>query len=178
MSAPAPATVTRAQPLIRMTNLFRAFNASAASGRLSGGNQTDNFGQSPLYAPSVFNFFPPDYKAPGTLAQSGLFSPEFLITTDSTAISSANKMRSAVYNQPSGTNPDSIVLDLSSLSALSSNPAALVDSLNYLLMAGRNVRRHPRYCDQTRLRKFRRQIRSKERKPPSILLVASPNFVF
>ncbi len=124
------------EPLIRMTNLFRAFNASAASGRLSGGNQTDNFAQSPLYAPSVFNFFPPDYKAPGTLAQSGLFSPEFLITTDSTVISSANKMRSAVYNQPSGTNPDSIVLDLSSLSALSSDPAALVDSLNYLLMAG------------------------------------------
>ncbi len=45
-------------------------------------------------------------------------------------------MRSAVYNQPSDTNPDQIVLDFSSLSALSSSPAALVDSLNYLLMAG------------------------------------------
>ena len=124
------------EPVIRLTNLYRAFNASAASGRLSGGNQTDNFGQSPLYAPSVFNFFAPDYTLPGTLEQAGLFSPEFYITTDSTVISSANKMRSAVYNQPSQTNPDAIVLDLSSLSALSANPPALVDSLNYLLMAG------------------------------------------
>jgi uncharacterized protein (DUF1800 family) len=124
------------EPLIRLANLYRAFNASASSGHLSGGNQIDNFGQSPLYAPSVFNFFAPDYMLPGTLEQAGLFSPEFYITTDSTVISSANKMRSAVYNTPSDTNPDAIVLDLSSLSALSSNPTVLVDSLNYLLMAG------------------------------------------
>ncbi len=77
------------EPLIRLTNLYRAFNASAASGRLSNGNQTSNFAQSPLYAPSVFNFFAPDYMPPGTLEQSGLFSPEFYITTDSTVISSA-----------------------------------------------------------------------------------------
>jgi hypothetical protein len=124
------------EPLVRLTNLYRAFNASAASGRLSGGDQTSNFGQSPLEAPSVFNFFPPTYLLPGTLENAGLFSPEFYITTDSTVISSANKMRTAVYNTPSQTNPDAIVLDLSSLSALSSNPAALVDSLNYLLMVG------------------------------------------
>src|SRR5581483_5954094 len=124
------------EPIVRLANLYRAFNASAASGHLSAGNQNDNFSQSPLYAPSVFNFYAPDYMLPGTLEQAGLFSPEFYITTDSTAISSANKMRGAVYNTPSDTNPDIIVPDLSALSALSSNPAALVDSLNYLLMAG------------------------------------------
>ncbi len=123
------------EPVIRLANLYRAFNASSSSGTLTGGNQTDNFSQSPLFAPSVFNFFAPDYMLPGTLEQAGLFSPEFYITTDSTVISSANKMRTAVYNQP-GSNPDGIVLDLSALSALSSNPGALVDSLNYLLMAG------------------------------------------
>jgi uncharacterized protein (DUF1800 family) len=124
------------EPVIRLANLYRAFNASAADGTLTGGNQTDNFAQSVLYAPSVFNFFAPDYMPPGTLEQAGLFSPEFYITTDSTVISSANKMRTAVYNQPTGNNPGGIGLDLSALSTLSSNPAALVDSLNYLLMAG------------------------------------------
>ncbi len=124
------------EPLLRLTNLYRAFNASSASGRLNVGNQTSTFAQSPLYASSVFNFFAPDYMSPGTLQQAGLFAPEFFITTESTVISSANKIRTALYNQPSQTNPDAIVLDLTSLSALSGNPAALVDSLNYLLMAG------------------------------------------
>jgi uncharacterized protein (DUF1800 family) len=122
------------EPVIRLANLYRAFNAFSSGGTLTGGNQTDNLGQSVLFAPSVFNFFAPDYRSPGTLEQAGLFSPEFYITTDSTVISSANKMRTAVYNVPNS--PDGIGLELSALSGLSSNPAALVDSLNYLLMAG------------------------------------------
>jgi hypothetical protein len=44
-------------------------------------------------------------------------------------------MRSAVYQQPSS-NPDAIVLDLSTQTNLASNPASLVDSLNDLLMSG------------------------------------------
>jgi hypothetical protein len=124
------------EPLIRLTNLYRAFSASATSGNFVGGNQTANFAEAALYAPTVFNFFPPDYVQPGDIASLGLYAPEFAITTDTTVITSANKMRSATYQQPSGTNPDVLVLDLSSLSALSSNPGALVDSLNNLLMNG------------------------------------------
>jgi uncharacterized protein (DUF1800 family) len=124
------------EPLIRLTNLYRAFNASATSGNFVGGNQTANFAEAALYAPTVFNFFPPDYIQPGAIASAGLLAPEFAITTDTTVITSANKMRSATYQRPSGTNPDLLVLDLSSLSALSSNPGALVDSLNNLLMDG------------------------------------------
>lgn len=124
------------EPLIRLTNLYRAFNASAASGNFAIGNQTSNFAQGSLYAPTVFNFFPPDYIQPGAMAQAGLFAPEFAITTDTTVITSANKMRSAVYQQPSGTNLDLMVCDLSSLTPLASNPGVLVDSLNNLLMNG------------------------------------------
>ena len=123
------------EPLIRLTNLYRAFNASATSGNYVGGNQTGNFAEAALYAPTVFNFFPPDYIQPGNIASAGLLAPEFAITTDTTVITSANKMRNATYQQP-GTNPDLLVLNLSSLSALSSNPGALVDSLNNLLMDG------------------------------------------
>ena len=124
------------EPLIRLTNLYRAFNASATSGSYLVGNQTANFAEAALYAPTVFNFFPPDYIQPGPIASAGLLAPEFAITTDTTVITSANKMRTSVYQVPSGTNPNLMVCDLSSLSALSSNPGALVDSLNNLLMDG------------------------------------------
>jgi len=124
------------QALVRLANVYRAFNASASSGNFVVNGANFNFGQAPLYAPSVFNFFSPFYSQIGPIQSGGLVSPEFQITTDTTVITSANKIRSAVYQQPSSTNPDAIVLDLSAQTALASNPAALVDSLNDLLMSG------------------------------------------
>lgn len=123
------------EPLVRLANLYRAFNAKAASGNYIVNSQMANFGQQPLYAPSVFNFFSPNYGQPGAITQAGIVSPEFQITTDTTVITSANKMRSSVYQVP-GSNPDALVLDLTALAQLASNPGALVDSLNNLLMSG------------------------------------------
>jgi len=122
--------------LVRLTNVYRAFNASAASGKLVVNNAYFNFGEAPLYASSVFNFFSPFYSQVGPIQNAGLVAPEFQITTDTTVITSANRIRSLVYQQPSSGNPDAIVLDLSPQTALASNPAALVDSLNTLLMSG------------------------------------------
>ncbi|HEY6070389.1 MAG TPA: DUF1800 domain-containing protein [Chthoniobacterales bacterium] len=124
------------EPLLRLANLYRAFNASASSGKFIVNNINFSFSQAPLYAPSVFNFFSPFHTQVGPIENSGLVAPEFQITTDTTVITSANKMRSEVYRQPSSTNPDAIVLDLSTQSTLASNPGALVDSLNDLLMGG------------------------------------------
>lgn len=124
------------EPIVRLANLYRAFNATSASGKFVIGNQTFNFGEAALYAPSVFNFFSPDYVQAGAIGQAGLFSPEFQITTDTTVITTANKMRGNVYQQPSGTNPDAIVLDLSPLVAVANDPNAVVDLLKNLLMAG------------------------------------------
>jgi uncharacterized protein (DUF1800 family) len=123
------------EPIIRLANLYRAFNAQASSGKFIVSDVMANFGQAPLSAPSVFNFFSPNYVQPGAIAQAGIFSPEFQITTDTTVITTANRMRSNVYRVP-GSNPDSIILDLTPISALSSTPGALVDSLNNLLMNG------------------------------------------
>jgi hypothetical protein len=46
--------------------------------------------QHPLSAPSVFNFFSPDYRPNGPVAAAGLTAPEFQITNTSTVISMAN----------------------------------------------------------------------------------------
>ena len=124
------------EPVVRLANLYRAFNANAASGKFAVGNQTGKLGQPPLYAPTVFNFFAPDYVPAGAIAEAGLVAPEFEITTTSQAISSTNKMRSAVFQQPSSSNPDVLVLDLSAPAALAADPATLVDSLNVLLLCG------------------------------------------
>lgn len=123
------------EPIVRLANLYRAFNAQATSGNFIVSDVMANFGQAPLSAPSVFNFFSPNYVQPGAIAQAGIFSPEFQITTDTTVITTANRMRSNVYRTP-GSNPDSIILDLTPLTQLSANPDVLVDSLNNLLMNG------------------------------------------
>ena len=124
------------EPTVRLANLYRAFNATSSSGKFVVGNQMFNFGEAPLYSPTVFNFFPPSYSQPGAIEQAGLLSPEFQITTDTTVITSANVMRSAVYQQASATNPDALVLNLSSLTSLANNPSSLVAALNPLLMGG------------------------------------------
>jgi uncharacterized protein (DUF1800 family) len=124
------------EPIIRLANVFRAFNASSASGKFVVNGTNFNFGQAPLYSPSVFNFFSPFYSQIGAIESAGLVSPEFQITTDTTVITTANAIRSVVYRQPNPSNPDAIVLDLSAPTALANDPAGLVDSLNDVLMSG------------------------------------------
>jgi hypothetical protein len=64
-----------------------------------------------------------------------LKSPEFEITTDTTVISIANYLRTAIYTGlgPAG---DRITLNLAPEQTRATDPAALVDHLNSVLMAG------------------------------------------
>ncbi len=122
------------EPVIRLTNLLRAFNASSPDGKFSVRNADANFAEEAMHSPTVFNFFSPDYVAPGAIAEAGLRSPEFEITTETTVVTIANYLRTAIYGSlgPSG---DRITLNLSNEQALAANPAQLVDHLNSLLMA-------------------------------------------
>jgi uncharacterized protein (DUF1800 family) len=55
-------------------------------------NPQDNYQQRPLGAPSVFNFYEPDYKQPGRITDAGLFSPEMQIIHEVTSVGTANDM--------------------------------------------------------------------------------------
>jgi uncharacterized protein (DUF1800 family) len=123
------------EPVIRLTNLLRAFNATSPDGKYSVRNAYANFNEEAMHSPTVFNFFSPDYEAPGAIAQAGLKSPEFEITTDTTVISVANYLRTAIYGSL-GPSSDRITLNLSAEQTRASDPAGLVDHLNSLLMAG------------------------------------------
>jgi uncharacterized protein (DUF1800 family) len=123
------------EPVVRVTNLLRAFNATSPSGKYSVRNAYANLAEEAMHSPTVFNFFGPDYSAPGAIATAGLRSPEFEITTDSTVISVSNYLRTAIYTGL-GPSTDRITLTVSPEQARASDPAGLVDHLNTVLMAG------------------------------------------
>ena len=54
--------------------------------------------QNPLRSPTVFNFFSKDYSLPGAISNAGLYSPEFQIANETTAISGSNYLRWAIWD--------------------------------------------------------------------------------
>jgi hypothetical protein len=85
--------------------------------------------------PSVFSYFSPAGAAPGT---GGLRGPEFGLFSTSTALRRLNFINTMVFSSIaiSANDPTGTALDLSAWQALAGNPAALVDSLNTLLLHG------------------------------------------
>lgn len=70
------------EPLLRLTQLWRAYDARSASGRYALLAAGVFFGQAPLAAPSVFNFFSPFYAPPGEIRDGSLVAPEMQIATE------------------------------------------------------------------------------------------------
>ena len=136
---PATATGTgfgkQREPIVRVANTLRAFRASSSAGVFSIYDTDEALGQSVLRSPSVFSFFSPDYTSPGHLANNGLVAPEFQITSETTAISSANYLHGLIYGGL-GSGTARITLDLSSVQALAGDPSQMIAYLNTLLMAG------------------------------------------
>lgn len=89
------------EPYTRYVAVARAFNAAPADpvssgGRFRGFSSVDgDFLQRPLSAPSVFNFYSPDYRPPGAARDANLVSPELQITNSVTSISAPNRFSSA-----------------------------------------------------------------------------------
>lgn len=126
-------------------------------------NNTDtDLGQSPLNSLTVFNFFLPDYKFPGSLASSGITTPEFQLTAETNVVRLSNYLYSGMFN-PSNTNGissfnggnNALVMDLSPWMAATAanlglgappntsvpwthnqNLSTLIDQLSTLLAAG------------------------------------------
>lgn len=122
------------EPLLRTTAVLRAFNGSSVSTNYALNNTDSQLAQTPLRAATVFNFFEPDYVNPGEIALAGLYAPEFQITSETTVIQYLNFQRDGVYRN-NGYKGE-LVLDLSYEQSLATNPTALVDHLNPLLLAG------------------------------------------
>ncbi len=167
------------EPLLRYVQLIRALDGKSQILLSDMGNfgypatQLDNFpvdatryrygdtttilSQSPLDAPSVFNWFLPDYEPGGDISASGLFAPEMIQTTETQTISNINYMRTLTYggngqgvNALVGAtdgNEDNVQIDKPGLQALydaeitggatvAEAVETLIDHLDVVLMAG------------------------------------------
>jgi uncharacterized protein (DUF1800 family) len=127
------------EPVIRFANFLRGFNATSPSGR----NRIDfldsadeGLNQSPLLAPSVFNFFSPNYRQPGPLSAANLVAPEFQITTETSMVGGLNFFARLARNGFYGNDDTRLTLNFADLNALAPRPADLADRLNLLLFAG------------------------------------------
>jgi endo-chitodextinase len=127
------------EPVIRFANILRAFNGASKNGLNSIDylDSADNaLGQSPLLAPSVFNFFSPNYTRPGKLAAANMVAPEFQITNEIQTIGTANFFYNLVRDEGYGNGDSRVVLDLKPALALANDPTKLVDYLDGLLTYG------------------------------------------
>lgn len=134
------------EPVLRLTELWRAFNAQAPApdpygqiAMIGGGGFLGSFGQAPLESPTVFNFYLPDYQQPGVFADNGLYSPELQITNESTTYTTADTYygftAKAYLGMPSPPT-DRPLIDLSSLTANANDPAAMVATIDADLFYG------------------------------------------
>lgn len=135
----APNAGKQREPVIRFANLLRALNVKSKSGHtdihyLDSGDNA--LGQSPLLAPSVFNFFSPDFKNPGPIAQAGLNSPEFQITNETTVVGTLNFFARLVFDKGYGSGENRIDLDFGRLADAAADAGALADRVNLLFMNG------------------------------------------
>jgi uncharacterized protein (DUF1800 family) len=125
------------EPVVRLGNFMRAFNAKSTSGRFTGIGNTDDpasrLNQTPMFSPTVFNFYRPGYvPSSKPIADAGLVAPEFQIVHDVSVAGYMNYMRSLIT--PDGSRD--IQQDYTAELALAATPADLVERMNLLLFYG------------------------------------------
>jgi uncharacterized protein (DUF1800 family) len=135
------------EPVLRMANWLRAFNAKSDSGYYMLGNtddQLNGLSQTPMRSPTVFNFFRPGFVPPNTsFATANLAAPEMQITAETTVVGYLNTMRNAVPSgvggRATGATRNDIQPDYSAEIALAddANLDALMERINLLLTNGR-----------------------------------------
>ena len=127
------------EPLLRVTQLWRAYNAMSISGRYPLEAAYILFGQGPLQASHVFNFFSPFFAPPGEIRNASLVAPELQIATEYLSTQFTNFMFFQCFglNQTNTQlNDDDIYIDFSEEMAVAADVDALIDMVADKLLAG------------------------------------------
>lgn len=127
------------EPLLRVTQLWRVYDARSDSGRYPIAAAFIIFGQGPLQSPSVFNFFSPFYAPPGEIRDAGLVAPELQIATEyqNTLVTNFMLYQCFGLNQTNQDRmPDDVYIDISEEMSLAGNVDALIDRVAEKLLAG------------------------------------------
>ena len=125
------------EPMLRFVQLGRTFNMRSVSGDWDLGNASNPswaLAQSPLRAPSVFNFFRPGYfRAGSQSADQDLLAPEFQLVNETSVAGYVNFMHAAV--QAEFWPFEDVELDYSTEMALADDSVSLLSHLELLLTA-------------------------------------------
>lgn len=152
------------EPILRLTHVWRSFGAVLPPLSARNGFPTQpqgTYAQRPLGAPSVFNFFEPDYRQAGLISSVdingapssvGIYSPEFQVTNEVTVVDTANDLFGRVCRGYGGNNcsgnftasppANEVYLPPAAIDALpiadgnAATDAALIEALNLRLMGG------------------------------------------
>ncbi|MDE2401351.1 MAG: DUF1800 domain-containing protein [Burkholderiales bacterium] len=144
------------EPILRLTALLRAFTMDApgllpatgspskikTAGITSTSDNATSLGQSPVTAPSVFNFFRPGYVPPQSVIaeHAGMVAPEMQLVSESSVTGYVNAIADLLdkgigYDVQTALGPrPSIRLDLSEPRALAQDAATLADDVSRRLL--------------------------------------------
>jgi hypothetical protein len=116
-----------------------------------GSTQSSTLAQTPLHAPTVFNFFEPNYVFLGNTGNTGLYGPEFQITSETSVINAgtwfydltrqSSSTTTETYSYGQGyQHPDPVKRDVKMNLAyevsIATDSGALVDRIAGLIMPG------------------------------------------
>ena len=134
------------EPLLRLTQFWRAFAVTSTSGKLgvgrnfTGGSPSAQFGQGQGLSPSVFNFFSPFYAPPGEISDGGYVSPEMQLGTEILAASTTNYFYTQAFArtqaQAATLNADDMYINTTGELALAADSEALVNRVADKLLGG------------------------------------------
>jgi uncharacterized protein (DUF1800 family) len=122
------------EPALWLVDIARGLNASSTNSTSAypfinvGNGQLVSIGEPPFGAPTVFNFFPPDYVAP----QSAINAPEFALENTGSIIPLANAANYIMHNSGSGLQVDYSATG--QFGGRASNPGDLADYLGMIFM--------------------------------------------
>jgi uncharacterized protein (DUF1800 family) len=141
------------EPMHKISSFARVMPLIVPNGRYwaQGYGYYNNMGQHVLSAPTVFNFYLPDFQPIGDIASQGLTAPEFKLHNTSNSISSvnqywylANYWSGSIFSNWEDEALQSLVtIDVDSFLPLADDPELLVNRLDKLLTFGQ-------LSDQTR----------------------------
>ena len=127
------------EPLLRLTQLWRAYDAQSQSGAFPLIASSAIFGQGPLQSPSVFNFFSPFFAPTGEIRNSGLVAPELEIATEyqNTFVTTYFFLVTFAWNSENqNLAPDNVFIDINEEIAIADDTDALIDMVAAKLLAG------------------------------------------
>jgi uncharacterized protein (DUF1800 family) len=142
-ATPKPTDGKAKEPLLRLTELWRAYAARSANDgyRISDDPYVIStaFGEGPVQSPSVFNFFSPFFGPPGNIRNAGLVAPELEIATEyqNTMVTNAFAAQAFLRNsQVKGLAPNDVYIDIDNEVTQASAPDELIEDVDEKLLGG------------------------------------------